>query len=466
MKGNGPKETAAKFRHSLLSRYLLIVMSAILLLPIIISLSSLSYTFLGGFLKSGESSEPKYGNASQMESLWHEEAGQLRGGENERIERRLRELKERYPEASMFWVDGAGETRLVLASGEEGYPVPERWTASEAIRFMKASVNGDPFTVVAFLGEEHEGPDFMVLQMPRELFLSTEPTGSVIYYGLFVMALFFLFVMVSLLFFRRIRRRLLRLQWAMTLRGDGGLPRPIEQSKQDEIGQLEGAFNAMATHLEESREREREEESLRKQLIANLSHDLRTPLTVMNGHLHSLKRDNLSADGQEALKQLSGKVGDMASLIDNLLSYTLMTSGKYPLRLETTDVLRLVRESAAAWYPLWEKEGIEADIDLEKTGGPLEWRIDREGFKRVLDNLFQNVVRHAADGGYLGITVEGEGNGRSIAIADRGQGGLPSGKGAGIGLAIVGYLLKEMELDYRMERSETGTTVRIQPRGG
>lgn len=145
------------------------------------------------------------------------------------------------------------------------------------------------------------------------------------------------------------------------------MPDPIAVRKSDEIGQLEAAFNGMVHRLDRSLKREREEEELRKRLIANLSHDLRTPLTVVRSHVYSLQKEQLSERGQELLKLTETKLGDLAGLIDNLLSYNLLTSGKYTLHPERIDVLRIVRESAAAWYPLWEKEGFEADIDLPEV---------------------------------------------------------------------------------------------------
>ncbi|QGS68403.1 hypothetical protein CV093_07065 [Oceanobacillus sp. 143] len=64
--------------------------------------------------------------------------------------------------------------------------------------------------------------------------------------------------------------------------------------KMDEIGKLEGAFNEMISQLKSSREIEQKEENLRKQLIANISHDLRTPLTVIRQHVYSAKNATAS----------------------------------------------------------------------------------------------------------------------------------------------------------------------------
>ncbi|QAY67253.1 sensor histidine kinase [Paenibacillus protaetiae] len=449
-----------KFRHSLLSRYVLIVLIAVIFLPIIFPLTAIAYLFTqGSFQQSGDGL--KYGTASHVEEVWHNEAARLDAGRPDEVDKRLRELAGTYPEASVFWVDGGGTLHPVQQTPE----LPAHWTADDAMRFMKDYVGGQPFTVAAFLGEGSTGPGFMVIQLPRSLFrnaFNMQP-GTPIYI-LVMFVLFGGFIFISLLFFRQIRQRLLRLQAAMALRGEDGLPLPIGRKKPDEIGQLEDAFNQMVEQLKASVHREREEQELRQQLISSLSHDLRTPLTVMNGHLYALQRERMSESGHAAMIQLAAKIDDLSSLIDNLLSYTLMTSGRYPLKLEELDVLRLVRETAASWYPLWEKEGIAADIDAGVTERRLLWRIDRNGFRRVLDNLFQNVVRHASGGRYIGLSLQRQGDTDALVISDRGSGMSGSGKGAGIGLAIVDHLIREMELEWEMDRSPDGTNVIIRPK--
>src|SRR5690606_2254158 len=146
------------------------------------------------------------------------------------------------------------------------------------------SVNADPFTVVALIGEgDHEG--FMAIQIPRSEF--TVPAGAsfpavltpIVYIMIVVGMNIGLFIFLSWLYFARIRRRLTTLRTAMKdAKQTGEFPTvPVRQA--DEIADLERSFNEMAWQLKESHKREQEEEQLRRELIANLSHDLRTPLT-------------------------------------------------------------------------------------------------------------------------------------------------------------------------------------------
>lgn len=143
-----------------------------------------------------------------------------------------------------------------------------------------------------------------------------------------------------LLFFRGIRKRLLHLQEAMERRDMDSLPIGIDVQKNDEIGQLEKTFNEMVGELKESKRREQEEEQLRRELIANLSHDLRTPLTKINAHTYSIGKEDLSPEGKQAVKALETSIVNIDRLIENLMSYTLLMASKHKQELTELDAVR------------------------------------------------------------------------------------------------------------------------------
>ncbi|MDF2660167.1 MAG: histidine kinase [Paenibacillus sp.] len=445
-----------KFRNSLLAKYFIIVFIALLIWPIVFPAIALVAYIRETLYMNEQLKTNIYASARELEQMWHEEAKALGGAGAEQIDRRLGELKEAYPRASMFWVDGGGTTRLQLPRQDN---LPGRWNYADSIQFMKISYGGDPFTVVAFLGGQ-PGQGFMTLQVPRSIMAENvlnrmdERISAAV-----VLSLFAVFLFASWLFFYRIRKRLVYLQEAMTESDPTGIPRPIAIHKKDEIGQLELAFNRMVEQLFASRGREREEEHLRKQLIANLSHDLRTPLTTIRGHAYTLHKETLTEKGKQSLGIMEAKVDDMAQLIDNLLSYTLLSAGKYPLKTTGTDVLRLVRTSAASWFPVLEREGFDVDVDLPEQA--LLWQVDPQWFTRILDNLLQNAVRHAKTGKYIGIRTEPRHGTTALLIEDRGPGleAASAESGAGIGLTIVSLMVKEMEMGWETVSSPQGTAV-------
>ncbi|MEC0239872.1 HAMP domain-containing sensor histidine kinase [Paenibacillus dokdonensis] len=271
------------------------------------------------------------------------------------------------------------------------------------------------------------------------------------------------FVVMSWLFFLRLRKRLTSLQEVMSFSANhNSFPKPIsvQTDRMDEIDQLGSSFNWMIQQLEDSRKREYEEELLRHRLIANLSHDLRTPLTILRGHITRLNKESMSLEGQDSLAEMNHTISRVGDLMDDLLSYTLLTSGKHPFHPVSTDIVRLVRASVAEWYPAFEEKEIQLDVDLptEKT---FYWEADPKWMTRVLDNLFQNILRHAAEGKYTNIVVDVKKE--LIIVADRGPGMDNSSYegGSGIGLSISNYMLKKMKLKADFTSNDNGTRVAI-----
>lgn len=218
----------------------------------------------------------------------------------------------------------------------------------------------------------------------------------------------------------------------------------------------------MVQELRESKEREQEEEQLRKELIANLSHDLRTPLTKINAQAFTLQKMDLPKEAKDSLKLTSTSIEDVDKLIENLMSYTLLMASKYKREVKKIDMTRYVRQYLATWYSVFEQKGFEVDIDI----APFEqntWEIDPLWFSRVLDNLLQNVLRYAADGKYIAIRTESTEHHDAIVMTDKGKGIQvdTEQKGAGIGLSIVDMMVKGMNLDWEIDSTEQGTTIKI-----
>lgn len=447
-----------KFRHSLLAKYLLIIMIGLAIWPLVMPITLILYNapMLLTQNDKHENIENIYAHGDEIEKMWHQEAEKLSGASSETINKQLQQLAAKYTKANIFWVDQAGTTQLRIP---ESLPLPDKWDTTETIQFMKKSYDRDPFTTVALIGKDSK-QGFMVLQIPRSLMVADNGyINTGLLSGIFLIILG-LFVFVSWLFFMKIRKRLVRLQTAMSVVDETGIPAPVVVKKRDEIAQLETSFNHMIHELTDSRKREQEEEELRKQLIANLSHDLRTPLTTIRGHAYSLRKEQtVSIKGKESLDIIENKADYLTQLIENLLSYTLLSAGKYPLNMVKVDVLRTVRTAAASWYPVFEKDDFEINVQLSDTA--LYWIVDELWLTRILDNLFQNIMRHARAGKYVGIrTVQHEGH-IAVVIEDKGPGmrATSGDKGAGIGLTIIALMVKEMKLEWEIASTEEGTSV-------
>ncbi|MGE7690922.1 sensor histidine kinase [Lysinibacillus sp. NPDC097214] len=448
-----------KFFRSLLAKYMFIILFAISIVQIAYLVIPL---FVLGIAQNGEDDLSKGAEIeSKVEEKWHAEAKSLKNMTKEAIVQHFESWKKQYPKASMFWV---GEDGTLLTTLNVTEQLPLKWTPAFTTKFIKERYGGDPFTVIAFLGED-ESNGFIVFEIPKEVFKPPirgvyEKYGTFVFFGVIAIILFF--IIISFLFFRGIRKRLLHLQEAMELRDVDGLPIETKVKKKDEIGQLEHSFNRMVCELRESKDREQKEEQLRRELIANLSHDLRTPLTKIRAQSYSISKEALSEDGKQAIKAMETSIVSVDALIENLMSYTLLMASKYKFEAKEINVIRFVREQMTTWYSVFEKEGFEIDIELhsfEKN----EWQVDPIWLGRVFDNLFQNILRHASSGKYIGVENESTEHYDAFIIKDHGNGmkNESDAKGAGIGLSIVDIMVKGMNLDWDIESSESGTKIKI-----
>ncbi|QHS22808.1 HAMP domain-containing histidine kinase [Virgibacillus sp. MSP4-1] len=443
-----------KFFKSLLAKYILIILTALF----IIQIGFFVPAFLFIFTSNQEETERQ---AASIEKQWHNEASDLERMTKGTILDHFKQWKQQYPQSSMFWVDNDGHLSAQLDVTAE---LPDEWTPAFTAQFIKERYDEDPFTVIAFAGN-NQSHGFIVFELPRSALSQDTNQFSQIggrTFSIIALTIILFFIMISLLFFRGIRKRLVALQEAMEIRDTDQLPVSIDVKKNDEIGQLESTFNQMVSELRESKQREQEEEQLRRELIANLSHDLRTPLTKMRAHLYSISKETLSANGVQAVQVMEEAMEKLDRLIENLMSYTLLTARKMNDKPENIDIIRHMRTSMASWYSIFEKEGFEIDVEL-KPFKENEWNVDPLWLDRIIDNLLQNVLRHAQSGKFLSVRTESGKDYEAIVIADHGNGMSvdSSEKGAGIGLTIVDLMVRKMNLEWEVESGHRGTIIKI-----
>lgn len=290
---------------------------------------------------------------------------------------------------------------------------------------------------------------------------STDPANSLNGVSVLIGLMLLVFVIGSWLFFYRLRKQLIRLQKAMSVPADGSwIPAPVSERDfgMDEMGQLATSFNRMIQQLRDSRLREQEEEQLRRQLIANLSHDLRTPLTALRGQAARLQKEKLSPAGSTSLAAVDRTITHISELMEAQLSYTLLTAGKYPYCPVPTEMLGLIRKTIATWYPAFEDAGFHIEIAIPETAA-FSWQIDPGWMRRILDHLLQNVLRHADVGRYIRIAVDVKQE--RITIEDHGPGidAISANRGAGIGLQMTQHMIKEMKLYLEIVSGVAGTTM-------
>ena len=236
----------------------------------------------------------------------------------------------------------------------------------------------------------------------------------------------------------------------------------------DEISGLSADFNRMASSLKEAAAREREMEETRRDLIAAVSHDLRTPLASARALIEAVA-DGIAADPETEARYLSSarnELKNLGSLVDDLFELAQIDAGVLRLELEEASLRDLVSDTLASFQPQAECRGVRLVGEVPKDVDPV--LINPPKLQRVLYNLVSNALRHTPADGMVALRAEPDGKVVRVEVADTGEGIAPtdlprvfersfkgeksrtraeedtpgSAAGAGLGLAIARGLIE------------------------
>ena len=231
----------------------------------------------------------------------------------------------------------------------------------------------------------------------------------------------------------------------------GDLSQRVEPSGVDEIGQLANTFNDMATKLQAGEEQ-------RRRMIADIAHELRNPLSTMQGNLEGMIDGVLPMDTSQVATVYDQTVL-LSRLVEDLRTLSLAQARELRLELVDADLGELVRGVVQDFRPLADSRGVTLEV-LAVEGHP-DVRIDSLRISQVLANLLSNALRHTPERGRIEIGITNGVPGVEVAVTDSGTGigsdDLPhvferfyradqsrtrSGGGSGLGLAIAKELVE------------------------
>lgn len=260
-------------------------------------------------------------------------------------------------------------------------------------------------------------------------------------------AALFASALLAVLLVAQLSRPLGRLIEATARIAKGDLAHRVVLRTRDEIGRLGQAFNEMAEALENS-------ERARQNLLADVAHELRTPLAVVRGNLEGML-DGVFPLTPEGLAPVYDQTLQLGRLVEDLRTLTLAEAGHLELVREPVDIGELARGVAEGLRPTATEDGVAIEVHAEPG---LQANGDPRRIRQVLANLLDNALRYSPRGGTITVTVARVGYEAHVSVRDQGPGVSPedlphvferfyqgdksrSGEGTGLGLAIARELV-------------------------
>jgi histidine kinase len=205
---------------------------------------------------------------------------------------------------------------------------------------------------------------------------------------------------------------------------NGNLDHSLSAARNDEIGQLTHSFEEMRIQLKESHNIQKQYEDNRKELIAHISHDLKTPITAIKGYIEGI-RDGVADTPQKRARYIQTiytKAVDMDHLIDELFLFSKLDLGKIPFEFERIDIRDYLTDYFEELSFDLRKQHVDLDFHFDPQG-IYHIRADREKFKRVLANIINNSLKYMdKDKKVLKISLHSTNENVEISIADNGPG--------------------------------------------
>lgn len=262
---------------------------------------------------------------------------------------------------------------------------------------------------------------------------------------------------------------------------NGNLDFEVKYKAKDEIGELSGAFEDMRIKLKESIELTAQYELNRKELVSNISHDLKTPITAVKGYVEGIIDGVADTPDKmdKYIKTIYTKTNEIDMLIDELFLYSKLDLKKLAFNFEKVNIRKYLEHCVEELSFDLESKGIALNFDVNCTDKTLVIA-DRDKLNRVITNIVYNSVKYMDNEvGKIGIELSEEANDVVIKISDNGQGisesNLPyifdrfyradparntKKGGSGLGLSIAKHIIEEHGgVIWAQSKKAVGTTI-------
>jgi signal transduction histidine kinase len=223
-------------------------------------------------------------------------------------------------------------------------------------------------------------------------------------------------VVIALLLTFFLSRRILAPVKALTSAakrvGRGDFSQRVKTKDKGELGELAQAFNTMTSDLKRA-------EKLRQNMVADVAHELRTPLSNLRGYLEAL-RDGMIKPDAKAIRSLGEEAVLLSRLVDDLQELSLAEAGKLKLKCQAEDIAELINQAVTVVQAQATRRGVSVSIELPDKLPAVN--IDSHRIIQVLRNLLENAVAHTDEGGSITVAAKKLDSWVEVSVTDTGEG--------------------------------------------
>ncbi len=261
-------------------------------------------------------------------------------------------------------------------------------------------------------------------EMGREnIFTDGGGQGELIRVLIFVLLGIAVFSVSFLFLQRRTMRYMAEISQAMQNISEGDLNTAVEIIGDDEFSQMAESLNKLAENIRELMDKEREAERSKNELITNIAHDLRTPLTSIIGYLELLSNSRQTVTEPEIQKKYIDiaytKAKRLEKLIEDLFGFTKMTYGKVSMKVGQVDIIKLLSQLLEEFYPSFADNNLTYELTSDVPAQMI--CADANLLARLFDNLINNAIKYGAEGKRIQVNVCGGEELATISITNYGR---------------------------------------------
>lgn len=407
--------------------------------------------------------------------------------------------------AKVLILNSNGKSKFITRSGSEKTEalklrvindIIKKWTINSSM-ITDIKVSNKPITILT--DKRGNETRYMISVIPENnkdeiifALSSLQPVNeasSVIkeFYFYFYIVAIFLIVVLSLIYSNMVTKPLLELNDSASKMADLDFSKKCNIKREDEVGNLANTLNFLSENLnrslnslkeansklEEDIEKERRLEKMRKEFVAAVSHELKTPISLIGGYAEGLKDDIFEAEEKDYyIDVIIDESKKMANLVTDMLDLSQLESGNFRLVKEEFFIDELLKVTIKKFYALLNNKNIKLHLNIIEN---VKVYADWTRIEQVITNFITNAIRHTSEGG--GIIVSSEYRNDKVLISIENTGDNISEDdmdkiwdnfykidkartrkvgGTGIGLAIVKNILMLHNSEYGVKNTDRG----------